>query len=261
MLYLIGAGIASGDIPFRALEILKRSEVFVENYTAFMSGPYLAKLSELAGKDLKSLERRDLEEDAKRIVRAAKDGDVAVLTGGDPLVATTHKILYIEARKQGVDVEVVHSSSIISAAIGESGLDFYRFGQITTIPEWSEHYRPVSFYEVIERNTRNGLHSLVLLDYSEASRSSMKVAQALNELEEAEKHYRKGVINSDSSIIVMVNLSHENEQRLFGALGRIKNRGFERGPAVIIIPSKMSDVEKEVIGSAYQTDMEGKQQQ
>ncbi len=49
--------------------------------------------------------------------------------------------------------------------MGESGLDFYRFGQICTIPRWSEHYKPVSFYETIETNLTNGHHSILLLDY------------------------------------------------------------------------------------------------
>ena len=51
-----------------------------------------------------------------------------------------------------MEVEVVHSNSVLTAAIGESGLDFYRFGAIATIPKWSAHYTPVSFYETLQKN-------------------------------------------------------------------------------------------------------------
>ena len=136
----------------------------------------------------------------------AAKADMAVLVAGDPLVATTHKIAYIEAKKAGVKVSVIHASSIVGAAMGESGLDFYRFGQICTIPMWSEHYKPVSFYETIEKNMANSLHSILLLDY-DPKIGSIQPSYAAEILAQAEKKYKKGIIKPSTKVIVLHNLS------------------------------------------------------
>lgn len=251
MLYLIGLGLAKGDMPYRAKEVLKRAELFAESYTSFIGDEYIEEIEKEAGKEIKRLERSDLEEKASEIVGKARDRDIAVLTGGDPLIATTHKILFIEAKKRGVRTEVMHAGSIITAAIGESGLDFYRFGQVITIPEWSEKYKPLSFYEVIDRNLSNGQHSLLLLDYSGVKGGSMSIRAALEEIEAAEAHYRKGIISRGTSIIVMKDVSHGNAERLYCSLEEAKEKDLGPGPALIIIPSKISDVEKEVMDSMY----------
>ena len=62
---------------------------------------------------------------------------MAILVGGDPLMATTHKIFIHRGERQKVETEIVHANSIITTAIGESGLDFYGFGAPCTIPKWS----------------------------------------------------------------------------------------------------------------------------
>ena len=124
----------------------------------------------------------------KSLLKLAKDRDVAVLISGDPLIATTHKILFIEARKLGIRVEIVHAASIASAAIGESGLDFYRFGKVCTHTKWHEHYTPVSFYETIRTNMQNNEHSLVLLDYDSVAESSMQLCRCRSELVLQKRH-------------------------------------------------------------------------
>ncbi len=253
MLYLIGLGLSRGDLPQRALGIIKKSTPYVEEYTSFVEDGYLKDIEKDSGKDIRRLSRGDLEEGAGQLVNEAEGHDVVVLVGGDPLMATTHKILYIEAKRRGVRVEVLHAGSIIAAAMGESGLDFYRFGSVTTIPEWSERYKPVSFYETIERNLANGMHSLVLLDYSEARKSSMNLKTAFEELEAAEAHYRKGVISDGTKIIVMLDVGHANGRHTFCTFAEAKKKEFGIGPALIIFPSKITDIEKEVMDSLYES--------
>ncbi len=252
LLYLIGLGLSRGDLPQRALGIIKRCTTYVEEYTSFVEEGYLKEIEKDSGKDIGRLSRGDLEEGAGQLVKEAEEHDVAVLVGGDPLMATTHKILYIEAKRRGVQVEVLHAGSIIAAAMGESGLDFYRFGRVTTIPEWSERYKPVSFYETIERNLANGMHSLVLLDYSESKKSSMDLKAAFEELEAAEAHYRKGVIGDGTKIIVMMDVGHVGGRRTFCTFAEAKKMNFGIGPALVIFPTKITDVEKEVMDSLYE---------
>ena len=82
---------------------------------------------------------------------------------GDPFCATTHSDLYIRCIKAGVRVEVIHNASIVSA-MGCCGLTVYRFGEIISIPYFTDNWRPYSFYEKIAKNMKNGLHTLCLLD-------------------------------------------------------------------------------------------------
>jgi diphthine methyl ester synthase len=60
-------------------------------------------------------------------------------------------------------VEVIHNASIVNA-IGCCGLQVYRFGEIVSVPFFTEKWRPYSFYDKIKPNIERGLHTLVLLD-------------------------------------------------------------------------------------------------
>ena len=43
-------------------------------------------------------------------------------------------------------------------------MQVYRFGEIVSIPFFTEKWRPYSFYDKIKPNVERGLHTLVLLD-------------------------------------------------------------------------------------------------
>ena len=248
MLFLVGIGLVEKDLSLGAIDACKRCELFVDSYTSVVSDGQLAQIRELSGKQPKELGRQELEEGAPSIVKRAKETDVAVLVGGDPLMATTHKILFIEARKQTVEVDVIHSSSVVSAAIGESGLDFYRFGRIATIPKWSSHYQPVSFYESIRENLKNDLHSLMMLDYKQELKSSLSVKEAVETLERAEESYKSGIIRDETDILVLNSISSANARKIFTSVKAAKGLELE-GPSVIIIPAKLTDIERESVAS------------
>jgi len=245
MLFLVGAGLSEGGLTEEALELLKRNSVtiFAEKYTGWF-GDRIPELEKKLAKKVGILDRSGLEDNITSLIGLAKKGDIAVLVAGDPLIATTHKIAYIEARKAGVDVSVIHASSIVSAAMGASGLDFYRFGQICTIPTWSDHYKPVSFYETVDKNMANGLHSILLLDY-DPKIGSIQPSYAADILASAEKIYKKGIIKPSTKVILLHNLSIPGEQKLLLTLDVVKGLRLDTGPTVMILPAKMSDVEKE----------------
>ena len=58
-----------------------------------------------------------------------------------------------------------HNASILSA-IGVTGLDANKFGEVVSIPFWEANWKPSSFYEKIEANLKNELHTLCLLGKS-----------------------------------------------------------------------------------------------
>ena len=251
-LFLVGTGLSEGDMTERAVEAcISAGELFIDPYTSVVHPKTINRISKLAGKDPTALSRSDMEEKANVLVAKAKTKDIAILVGGDPLIATTHKILFIEARRQGVRFYPIHSTSIFSVAIGESGLDFYRFGKTFTIPKWSDHYKPVSFYETLKANMGINAHSVVLLDFDQQTSTSMEISEALQELEAAEEKYREGIITQDMKLFIMSNLCAEGEVKKYITLADAKKTEFAKAPALLIIPAKLKDIENEAVASMF----------
>lgn len=246
MLFLVGLGLSDSDIPIGTIDACKKCDLYIDNFTSMISDSITNKITEITGKEIKELSRKEMEEDAKDIIKKAAKKDIAILIGGDPLIATTHKILYIEAMKQGVRTKIVHANSAITTAIGESGLDFYRFGSTCTIPKWTAHYSPVSFYEKIESNQKNKQHTILLLDYDAKSRTTLGINEAINALEKAEEKYKKGVISAKTKIIILHNLSLDDAEIKSTSILNAKSISYE-GVNIIILPSELSEIEKEAI--------------
>ena len=104
-----------------------------------------------------------MESGCQEMIQLAKTHPVSFLVVGDPFCATTHSDLYLRCVEEGVKVEVIHNASIVSA-VGCCGLMVYRFGEIVSLPFFSENWRPYSFYDKVKNNREKGLHTLVLLD-------------------------------------------------------------------------------------------------
>jgi diphthine methyl ester synthase len=76
--------------------------------------------------------------------------------------ATTHTDLALRARTLGIRTKVIHNASIINA-VSSCGLQLYNFGQVVSLPFFTETWKPSSFYPKIKENKDLGLHTLVLL--------------------------------------------------------------------------------------------------
>jgi diphthine synthase len=246
MLFLVGLGLSEKEIPIGTMEACRNCELYIDKFTSMVEERTTDYITEQTGKRITELTRQDMEEDAKDIVQRAKTKDIAILVGGDPLMATTHKILYIEAERQNVKTQIVHANSIITTAIGESGLDFYRFGAPCTIPKWSHHYSPVSFYEKIEANLVNKNHTILLLDYDSKSKTTIAITDAINALEKADAHYKKGIINNKTKIILLHNMSLEDGKVISTTIENAKTLDYS-GVNIIILPAELTDIEKEAV--------------
>lgn len=251
MLHLIGVGLSPKGITIEAIDLCKNSNfVYVDMYTSFISDAKIEFIKEQIGKNVVGLYRQDMEEKASKIVDQAVNNDMCVLVGGDPLMATTHKTIFLEAKKKGVKISISHSGSILNAVIGESGLDFYKFGQITTLPNWSEHYKPMSFYNIISNNIKNNLHTILLFDYDWKSGNSVSVKEAIGILKKAESEFGKGIIRDDTFVIIMNNLSQEKESKYYITIEKAEKIDT-KGLTTMVIPASLSEIEKELIGSIY----------
>lgn len=242
MLYLIGLGVGDEkDISLKGLEACEKAkEVYVELYTAMWPGD-LKKLEKMIGKPITIIQRRNMEEEVKQLVKLGKNKNIAVLVPGDPLTATTHLNVLMGAKEQGVKTAIIHSSSILTA-VAETGLSLYNFGKTVTIVRPSKDYSPTSFYDVAAENKRLGVHTLLLLDID------MDTGEGLEILLKIEQEKKKGLIDSDKRFIAAHGIGSENSKIMYNKALELLKRPLDP-PAVLILPGKMHFTEEESLKS------------
>ncbi len=162
MLILIGMGLwDERDISCKGLEMARKAdEVYIEFYTSKLMGTSLERIEGFLGRRVVEVSRSDLEENCRWILERAKEKDVAVLVPGDPMIATTHSALRLEAEKMGVKTKVIHAGSIVNAVCGLTGLHNYKFGKSATV-SWMKSRTPI---DVINQNLGINAHTLLFLD-------------------------------------------------------------------------------------------------
>jgi len=178
-LYIIGIGLNDEkDVTIRGLELIKKaSKVYLENYTSILQCGK-EDLEKLYGQEVILADRDLVEKRADTILDEATSTDVAFLVIGDPMSATTHLDLQSRASERGINTEIVHNASIITA-VGVVGLELYKFGKTTSIVFPQEDWDVQSHYDALKENQTLGLHTLFLLDIKvkEPSKESIKAGQ------------------------------------------------------------------------------------
>lgn len=260
-LYIIGLGLGDKkDITVNGLEAIRNSEiVFLEHYTSII-GSSKEELEEFYGKKIKLADRNLVEKNSDEILEPAKSKTVSFLVVGDPFGATTHSDLYLRAASKGIDVKVIHNTSIMNA-IGETGLELYRFGRTTSIV-FNDDWLPDTPYLAIAENQKAGLHTLCLLDIKVAEPSKenlrkgintpepprfMTIQEGLDVLEKLEKKHNQNIITDDTIIIGVARLGQDEQVIAAGKLSEIKKFDFGKPLHSIIIPGKLSEIEKEML--------------
>lgn len=242
MLSLIGLGLHDEkDTTLRGLEEAKECDaLYLERYTSQWKG--LEGLQDLVDVRIEEVQRSKLEENLDDILQEAEDERVGILIPGDPLVATTHREILIQAKKREIKTKVIHSSSIYSA-VAETGLQIYKFGKTTTVPFEEEGYRPESPYETIKENRERGLHTLVLLDIKDGG--ALEVCDALSYLLQLEKEKEEGIINPNDRVVA---LSIKGEERYisYDTVDAMLQRNFET-PSVLVFPGDLHVKEEEAL--------------
>jgi len=230
MLILIGTGI-NFDLTLGGMEALEDSnEIYIETYTNLIENEKIEKLENKIGKKIKKLERKDVE--SNFLIKRASEKKVALLVSGDPLTATTHVSLLLDAKKAKIAVKVLHNSSIYTSAAGVTGLQIYRFGKTASLVNPRENYAPKSSLEVIRKNLENNMHSLVLLDTEPKPMEAVKALEMLKEFDYA---------------IVLSRVGEENEKIIYGKISDIIRKNLGSPPFTIIIPAKLHIVEEEYL--------------
>ena len=183
------------------------------------------------GVSVKELGRKEVEEGT--LVKEAKERSVGLLVIGDIFSATTHMSLYLEAKKVKITVEAIHGSSILSA-IGETGLSLYRFGAIASIPFQRKNMK--SPYEILQKNLKNDLHTLFLLDIE----GKVSVSEGISYLLEQGMDIKQLCVGCWQ-------LGGEQEIR-GGEAKSLMNVHFDRYPQCFIVPAKkLHFIEEEAV--------------
>ena len=163
-LLLIGMGPGRLEgMSVEAIEAAARADVRrYEAYTALWPQAELDALEEKIG-PIEKVMRPEVEQ-PEVLFDMANASLVALLVVGDPLQATTHVDLQLQAAEAGIECHVIHGVSITTLVTGAVGLSNYKFGRQTTLTYPYGGWVATSPLEVIAVNRYQNLHTLALLD-------------------------------------------------------------------------------------------------
>jgi diphthine synthase len=183
MLTFVGLGLYDErSVTVRGREAIAAADrVFAEFYTSHLAGATVADLEASHGVTVELRDRAGVERDPEPILAAATGGEAVFLTGGDPMVSTTHADLRLRAEHRGIDTRVVHGTTAQTAASSLTGLQNYRFGKATTLP--FDHSTgadgvPDSVLGTVRANRERDLHTLCYLDIDREREAFMTGAEA-----------------------------------------------------------------------------------
>ncbi len=240
MLVLAGGGLHGGHFTLELVELLKRADVvYVEDYTMPGGVSLLGEVRRFNPRARRA-SRSLLEEGVDEVLSEAASRLVVIVTGGHPLIATTHVSIVAEARSRGIGVKVLQGVSGVVAAMTVAGLDFYKYGRVVTIPGPWRMVEPYSIIEYIYMNTLAGLHTLALLDIDE-DRRQLCVGDALEVLARLDT---LGVLRG-VDVVIVEDAGLEGE-RVWHARVGMTNR-CQEGVASIVLPLAASRIEAEML--------------
>jgi len=247
-LTFIGLGLYDEkDISLKGLEeINNRDEVYAEFYTAKLIGTNIDKIEEKIGKTIKILSREETEKGDK-ILKSATNKNIAFLTCGDPMTATTHVDLRLRAIGMGIKTKVVHGSSIVTAVPGLLGLQNYKFGRTTTLAFPEKNYFPTSPYDVIKDNKEMGLHTLVLLDIQADKERYMTANEGMALLIEMEKKLKEQIINEDTIVCTVARAGSSSPTLMADRMSFLKDKKFGPPLHTLVVPGKLHFMEIEAL--------------
>ncbi len=243
MLTFIGLGLHDHkDVSVRGLECIRSADlVFLEGYTSRLAGTSIAGMQEYYGRSIRVLGREEVEQHPEIVLDPAVNSDVVFLTGGDPMVSTTHSDLRIRAKLRGIRTVLIHGASISSAVCGLTGLQNYRFGKSCSLPFPHKNWTPTTPIEVIRMNLAQGLHTLVYLDIQDDR--CMTVPDAVSLLEEMAQ--KAGI-----SIPLYVGVARAGSPEpvvVAGHADRVRNAYLGPPLHIVVIPGPLHVMEEEYL--------------
>ena len=265
MLCFVGLGINGySGLSLLAKETLQKCKfIYIERFTSYIDDDDIRQLELLLNTDNKRTQivPRWFIEDARAIISQSKEDSVAILTYGDPFMATTFTELYVRAKKNLIEIKIIHGASGISSLIGEIGLHNYKFGRTTTI--MSDPMSAISVYNIIYENLRVGNHTLILTEYNYNNNTNnnnnnnendfffLDPSRAIDMLLEVEENINYKIISDELFIIVASRIGNKDQNIIGGKIKSIKKIDFGKGPHSIIVTGHLHFTEIDSITSLY----------
>ena len=251
MLWFVGIGVNGyRGLSLVALDALKKCDiVYVERFTSALSGSDLQGLNSILGKEVKPAQRWFVE-DGREILEAAKKNEIALVTYGDPLIATTHNELRSRAARNSIKTAVLHSASGIASTMGETGLHVYKCGRMVTM--MSEPQSAVTVYNTIFDNLLAGNHTLILTEYSyDESKEPffLDPASVFRMLLDAERDLKHQIFSNDTFVVVASRVGMADQKIASGKVGSLARVDFGAGPHSVIITGSLHFTESEAIAA------------
>lgn len=226
-----------------ALKVLQSCDcIYYESYTSPVVN---ARIEDEIGKSVERVKRNFVEE-GNKILELARYSKVALLCSGDPLVATTHQELRTRAASRGIEIRVIHASSVLSAVIGELGLHAYNTGRIVTMTRGPMQY---TAYNTIFKNLLQGLHTILLLEWDESADFFLSPTSAVKSLMEAERDIRYGILGNDTLMLVASRLGTVSSAICATTFGEISTVEIGNPPHTLVVPGGLHFTEREALGA------------
>ena len=254
---LVGVGYKGGMASLEAVEILSRADkVYIDVYTNPGAKELVKEIERIAPGRVFVADRVLLEEGAGRIVDEASKGIVAVVSAGDPLIATTHVALLVEARRRGVEARYYPGVSGVCAAKAASLLHYYRFGRTITVPGPWRMVKAYSLVEFVYANLCSGLHTAALLDVDEKEGRQLSPRDAASILIELEKEVAReaGFTPFLNTLPVMlVEAGAQGVHRVLGykSLEDLASKGAPKGVYTMVLPAEPHPTELWAVREVY----------
>ncbi len=251
MLWFVGTGINGyRGLSLVALDVLKKCEVvYVERFTSALSDSDLQGLNSILGKQVTPVQR-GLVEDGREILEAAKTKEIALVTYGDPLIATTHTELRSRAARNSTKTAVLHAASGVASIMGETGLHAYKFGRMVTM--MSEPQSAISVYNTIFENLLAGSHTLILTEYSHAESKEplfLDPASVFRMLLDAERDQKHQIFSDNTFAVVATRLGLSDQMISSGRVGSLAKIDFGAGPHSVIVTGSLHFTEAEALAA------------
>ena len=253
MLWFVGTGINGyRGLSIAALDVLRKCDiVYIERFTSALSEVDLQGLNSLLEIQTKPVQRWFVE-DGRDLLEAARTKDVALVTYGDPLIATTHSELRSRAVKDSIKTAVLHSASGIASIIGESGLHVYKFGRMVTM--MSELHSAVTVYDTIFQNLLAGSHTLILTEYKHNDDESkepffLDPSSVFRMLIDAEHVHKHEIFSNDTFAVVASRVGVQDQKIISGKVKSLLKVEFGIGPHSVIIPGALHFTETQALAS------------
>jgi diphthine synthase len=252
MLWFVGTGINGyRGLSIAAIEVLRKCDiVYIETFTSALSEVDIQGVNSLLEMQTKPVQRWFVE-DGRDLLESARTKDVALVTYGDPFIATTHSELRSRAAKKSIKTAILHSASGIASTIGESGLHVYKFGRMVTMT--SELHSAATVYNTIFQNLLVGSHTLILTEYSHNDECKepffLDPSSVFKMLLDAERAHKHEIFSDDTFAVVASRVGMQDQKITSGKVKSLMKMEFGIGPHSVIVTGALHFTETQALAS------------